>query len=50
MGILTELEEHGADLAARHQVDLDNAATTATAGIPANVTFGPAGTGSLPGR
>lgn len=50
MGILTELEEHGADLAARHQVDLDGAAAAATAGIPANVTFGPAGTGSLPGR
>jgi hypothetical protein len=35
MGVLTELEEHGADLAARHQVDLDDAVITATAGIPA---------------
>jgi hypothetical protein len=50
MGILTELEEHGADLAARRQVDLDDAVSTATAGMPLNVTFGPAGTGGLPGR
>ena len=50
MGILTELEEHGADLAARRQVGLDDAVATATAGIPANVTFGPAGTGGVPGR
>jgi hypothetical protein len=50
MCVLTELEEHGADLAAGHQVDLDDAAATATAGIPPNVTFGPAGTGSMLGR
>lgn len=50
MGILTGLEEHGADLAARHQVDLDDAVITATAGIPADLTSGPAGTGRLPGR
>ena len=42
MGILTELEEHGADLAARPQVGLDDAVITATAGIPAALTFGPA--------
>lgn len=34
MGILIELEEHGADLAAGHQVDLDDAVITATAGHP----------------
>jgi hypothetical protein len=49
MGILTELEEHGADLAAGHRVDLDDAVVTAAAGIPAGITFGPAGTGRLPG-
>ena len=43
MGILTELEEHaGADLGARDRVDLDTAAATATPGIPARLTFGPA--------
>ena len=41
MGMLTELEEHGADLAAGRRVDLDDAAVTATAGIPADVTSGP---------
>ena len=50
MGILTELEEHGADLAARHQVDLDDAVITATAGIPADITFVPAGPCVPPGR
>ena len=50
MGMLTELEAHGADLAAYHEVDLDDAAVTAAAGIPADVTFGVAGTGGLPGR
>jgi hypothetical protein len=50
MGILTELEEHGADLAARHPVDLDDAVVTATAGIPADVTSALAGAGTLPGR
>jgi hypothetical protein len=50
MGILTELEEQGADLAARRRVDLDDAVVTAVAGIPADVTSGLAGTGRLPGR
>jgi hypothetical protein len=50
MSVLTELEEHGAELAAGRQVDLDDAAATATAGIPPNVTFGPAGIGSMLGR
>jgi hypothetical protein len=42
MGMLTELEEHGADLGAYHRIDLDDAVVTATAGIPAGVTFGTA--------
>jgi hypothetical protein len=50
MGTLTELEDHGADLSARHRVHLDHALTTATAGIPAGVTFGPAAPGRPPGR
>jgi hypothetical protein len=50
MGMLTELEEHGADLGAGQRVDLDDAAVTATAGIPAGVTFGTAGPGRQPGR
>jgi hypothetical protein len=50
MGILTELEERGADLAARRRVDLDDAVVTAVAGIRADVTSGLAGTGGLPGR
>src|SRR6266516_4770835 len=45
MGMLTELEEHGADLGAGQRVDLDDAAVPATAGIPAGVTFGAAGSG-----
>ena len=49
MGVLTELEEQGADLAAGRRVDLDDAVVTAVAGIPANVTLGLAGTGRLPG-
>ena len=49
MGVLTELEEQGADLAARHRVDLDDAVVTAVAGIPADVTSALAGTGRLPG-
>ena len=48
MGMLTELEEHGADLAAGRRVDLDDAVLTATAGIPAGVTLGLAGTGRPP--
>ena len=48
--MLTELEAHGADLAAHHAIDLDEAAATATAGIAADVTFSAAGTGGMPGR
>lgn len=44
LGMLTELEVHGADLGAYDQVDLDAAAVTATAGVPAGVTSGRAGT------
>jgi hypothetical protein len=40
LGMLTELEDHGADLGACHRVDLEAAAATATAGIPAGVTSG----------
>jgi hypothetical protein len=50
MGVLTELEEHGADLAAGRRVDLDDAAVAAVAGIPADVTSALAGSGGLPGR
>ena len=50
MGMLTELEEHGADLAAGRRVDLDDAVLTAKAGIPAGVTLGLAGTGRPPVR
>ena len=37
MGMLTELEEYGADLGA--QVDLGQAAPAATAGVPLHITF-----------
>ena len=37
MGMLTELEEYGADLGA--QVDLAQAAPAATAGVPLHITF-----------
>jgi hypothetical protein len=37
MGMLTELEEHGADLGAR--VDLGLVASEATAGLPLHITF-----------
>ena len=50
MGVLTELEEHGADLAAGRRVDLDDAAVTATAGIAAEVTSALAGSSGLPGH
>ena len=50
MGVLTELEEQGADLAAGCRVDLDDAAVTATAGIPADAISALAATGGLPGR
>ena len=39
MGVLTELEEHGADLSARDRVDLNRAAGEATAGLPLHLTF-----------
>jgi hypothetical protein len=42
MGVLTELEEHGADLGAHGRVDLGQAAREATAGVPLHLTF-PAG-------
>ena len=50
MGVLTELEEHGADLAAGRRVDLDDAAVTATAGIAADVTSALAGSSGPPGH
>ena len=34
MGALKELQEHGADVGVRHQVDLQTAAENATAGFP----------------
>jgi hypothetical protein len=43
MGVLTELEEHGADLGAG--VGLEQAASQATAGVPLHLTF-PQGTAS----
>jgi hypothetical protein len=39
MGVLTELEEHDADLGAHVQVDLTRAAAQATAGFPLHLTF-----------
>ena len=36
--MLTELEDHGADLGACHRVDLEAAAVTAAAGVPGGVT------------
>lgn len=39
MGVLTELEEHDADLSAHRQVDLALAAGQATAGFPLHLTF-----------
>jgi hypothetical protein len=39
MGVLTELEEHDADLAAHDRVDLGQAAAQATAGLPLHITF-----------
>ena len=41
MGVLTELEEHDADLGASIRVDLSQAAGQATAGIPLHLTFSP---------
>jgi hypothetical protein len=39
MGVLTELEEHGADLGAHGRIDLNQAASGAVAGIPLHLTF-----------
>jgi len=51
ISVLTELEEHGADLGPSPVIDLDDDAVTALVGIPAGVTFGAAGgSGRLPGR
>jgi hypothetical protein len=50
MGMLTELEEQGADLGARHRVHLDEAAVTATAGIPLGTTAPTAPSAGPPGR
>ena len=47
MGIVTELEENGADLGARHRVRLDDPAA-AVVGVPPGVTSGRA-TASQPG-
>ncbi len=47
MGIVTELEENGADLGARHQVGLDDP-PAAVVGVPLGVTSGRA-TASQPG-
>jgi len=44
MGMITELEEHGADLGARHRVRLDDP-DAATAGVPLGITSGPAAQG-----
>jgi hypothetical protein len=49
MGVVTELEELGADLGARHRVHLDDAVVTATAGIPPGTTSRPVA-GLPPGR
>jgi hypothetical protein len=47
MGAVTELEELGADLGARHRVCLDDAVVTATAGRPPGTTI-PAASGLPP--
>jgi hypothetical protein len=39
MSMLTELEEHGADVGARDRVDLNAAARDATPGFPLHATF-----------
>jgi hypothetical protein len=44
MGMITELEEHGADLGARHRVRLDDP-DAATVGVPLGITSGPAAQG-----
>ncbi len=50
MSVLTELEDHGADLGPAQEIDLDDEAVTATTIFPADVTFWAAGDGRLPGR
>ena len=49
MSVLTELKST-APTWALDEVDLDDDAVTATAGIPAGATFGAAGPGAMPGR
>jgi len=49
VGVLTGLEDYGADLRAGHRVDLDEAAATAAAGVPAGLAPGPAAC-ARPGR
>jgi len=44
MGMVTELEENGADLGARHRVRLDDP-DTATVGVPVGITSGRAAPG-----
>jgi hypothetical protein len=48
MGMLTELEDHGADLGAHQPVDLDTAADDATGGVPAGITIATAQPGTQP--
>jgi len=50
MGMLTELEEHHADLGAHQRVDLGDADVTAAAGIPAGLTLSAAARSAPPGR
>jgi hypothetical protein len=41
IGVLTALEEHGADLRPRDRIGLNSAAAAATPGFPSWLTFGP---------
>ena len=45
MGALRELQEHGADVGARHQADVETAAKPAPAGFPSLPAWGKAGAG-----
>ena len=45
MGALKELQEHGADVGARHQVDVETAAEQAPAGFPGLPAWGRAAAG-----
>ena len=47
MSVLTELEEHGADLGPGQVADPDDDAVAAPASIPAGATFGAAGPGPM---